>query len=285
MGWFEDKDKGKLDAKEAEPPGLITDYNQLIASYNDTVNRIQLLLNQAYQAIYPMYIDLIGNPDSPQDGRVNKIRRMLRDSPMQRTTLGQEMSRAAELIEDLNGWQSRYIEQLEQFIDAITKQIAPSAFAIVEHTQKEMADMKNNMLRMQDAMGKTEAPRFEHTIPTYPQYPQTSIINHKTPNPEPQYDIYILTEERKKELEAMYHKCQNDLEFARLIGPKGGGKNMHPAEVKYIREYHQKLKLERKTNPSNTATPPLPQPPVYSPFSEKPLDAKGHNETDEPREG
>src|SRR3990167_9860738 len=118
MSWFEDKNKKEKKEEEEQKP--ITDYDRLVATFESTMNRVQMLTNDAYSSIYPIVYDLMGNPDDPNNvGDIGRLRLALRDTRLVRTETGRIMWNTLKNIEDLNAWQGRYSQQLEQYVDAL----------------------------------------------------------------------------------------------------------------------------------------------------------------------
>ena len=124
--------------KEEKQEKIIEDPQQLFATYDTLIGRIETMRNEGYDAILPVRTELVGNKQTPEDnGQIGNIRKMMQISRLAKMDIGKEMWLALKNIEDLDRWSERYIEYSDKYMDAL-QMLCRSAFKIIANLDKRL---------------------------------------------------------------------------------------------------------------------------------------------------
>jgi len=144
------KDTAEVEPEQEEE--LITNFDELCRVYDALANKIKETTDQGYEAILPIRTELNGAGKTPDDiGQIGELRREIRQSRVQRMSIGITMWATLKNIEDLDKWSDRYTDYLEKYIDGL-KTVAKSAFKIVVNARKEVDDSKKIVEAMKEQM-------------------------------------------------------------------------------------------------------------------------------------
>lgn len=222
-GWFEEKED-KTEKKEAKEP--IKDVDLLIKKYDNVMTRVQVLTDEAFEAISPLVQNLIGQGTGREEdlGAVGRLRTMLRDTRYIRTTTGKETWELLNHIQDLNAWQTRYSDQLESFIDGLSF-LCSSAILIIKDLEKdaEKMDVRLEQAHEEIKRQQEEIMKQQDEMITKPKIPYER-------EPEPP-----LSDKRREELTHIYHTLPNVFAFANLVNPVREGRNLTSKEINYLK--------------------------------------------------
>jgi len=116
-GWFKEEVAG---IKKKEQP-LIADYDSLLSSYNDLIQKAQILMDEDYtKTIFPIIKVLFGDRKY-SFGDVGELQKeLIHEERLMNTTFGRRVTNILINITNLNAWNDKYTGQLEQFVKGLS---------------------------------------------------------------------------------------------------------------------------------------------------------------------
>lgn len=161
-----------------EKEKLITDPNQLFATYDSVSRRIQQTIDESGEMLATTIIELMGDEKSNEMGQFNKVRHYIKTVPrIERMTFGQETLSCVKNSEDVIKWNMRYTDYLEEYLDVLDR-LCRSGFMQVnllykkiDEMQQQIRTMEEEMEAMRNAPSEIEEPE-EQEIPLTEQEKQ-----------------------------------------------------------------------------------------------------------------
>ena len=141
----EDKKEEKLEEKKREP---ITNYNELKFAFERLSDQYKYQISKVTELVEPLVYELNGDISRPDEtGSIGRLRVMLRNSRIKDIPIGQVTWSILKNVEDLNGWQNKYVMDLETFFKDM-KYISESAFVIIDMLYKQNYEMMQKLQQL-----------------------------------------------------------------------------------------------------------------------------------------
>lgn len=140
MGEFFPDEKQQAKKQEQQ---LITEFYGMCAAYDTLKNKITLISNEAYDAMTPIRIELLGDGRNLQAlGQIGEIRNRIRQTRIFKMDLGMMMWNSLRNIEDLSRWTERYTIYMEECLEA-SDLIIRSAFKFIQDQQSTVNELNH----------------------------------------------------------------------------------------------------------------------------------------------
>lgn len=134
--------------EEKDSDSYITDYAQLLATYEREKNRVQNDIDRGYVVINPLKDELIGD-DKGNIGMLKELQKMIVDNPLEDTTFGRTTLNLISKSKSLAQWQYGYSNQMRDYVK-VFRILCESALKMIKgfKTESEMKDL--NMKKMEE---------------------------------------------------------------------------------------------------------------------------------------
>lgn len=120
-----------------EEEEYIDGFDDLIAAEEKIDSQIQMATDEAMNLTGKLRSSLFGDSRGRTLGDVDSVRKLVHSARLDRTTTGQKIFSVLDDFENVIGWQDRYEEFLERFLDE-RKFLMHSAFKQIEELHKEI---------------------------------------------------------------------------------------------------------------------------------------------------
>lgn len=141
MEYFPTKKEPKKE-KERKP---IKDYYKLLIAFEQLQEKYKFQENRIHSLITPFVFELKGEKGSK--GSMREVQLAIEDTSLKRTDTGQLMLKTLRYMDELYGWQGKYIEDLDKFFDDMAY-LTEGAFEIIKIVHSQNNKLREEIIKL-----------------------------------------------------------------------------------------------------------------------------------------